>query len=65
IALEATKNKISTSVWGAPIQVGNFYKNLRDILSTDLRPQIFFRMGYSDKKFHHSPRLKIKDVLID
>ncbi len=65
IALECSKNNISTSVWGAPIQIGNFYKGLQNILSTNFRPQVFFRMGYCDKKVNHSPRLKTKDILVN
>lgn len=64
IALEANKNRMSTSVLAAPIETEDFYKDLQNILSTNFRPQIFFRIGYSGKKNRHSPRLNVNEVLI-
>lgn len=65
IALESTRNGVSTSIWGAPIETGNFYKDLQNILSTNFRPQIFFRVGYSNKSVHKSPRIHMYKVLRD
>lgn len=62
-ALVCTKHGISVSPWGAPIQVGEFHKNLQEILKTKMRPQIFFRMGYATKPSKHTPRIPNNEVL--
>ena len=62
IALLAESKNIKTSVWAAPIQIGDFYKGFQKVLQTDCRPQVFFRIGYSEKKSKHSPRLNTSDI---
>jgi nitroreductase len=57
IALLATREGLSTAMWAAPIQIGEFYKDFQKVLSTDFRPQAFFRLGYAVKQTPHSPRL--------
>lgn len=61
IALEATKIDLSTSIWGAPIESGNL-ENLQKILSTNLRPQVFFRLGYPKQEAHRSPRIHLNKL---
>lgn len=63
IALEAEKRGINTAPLAAAIQIGEFYKDLQKILATPYRPQVFFRMGYADKKARHSPRLIPQEVM--
>lgn len=63
IAIFAENNNIKTSVLAAPIQIGEFYKDLQKILNTNLRPQVLFRIGYTNKIPKHSPRLEISDVI--
>jgi len=48
----------------APIQIGEFYKELQHALQTELRPQIFARLGYSSKRVPKSPRLLLEEVLL-
>lgn len=63
IALMATQAGLSTAVWAAPIQIGEFYKKLQSTLEIDFRPQVFFRLGYPIKSTPHSPRLLAEEVL--
>ena len=57
IALEAERCNIKTHPLAAAIQIGEFYKELQNILQTAFRPQFFFRLGYYDKIVSPSPRL--------
>lgn len=63
IAIIAESNKIKISVLAAPIQIGEYYKDFQKVLQTNYRPQVFFRIGYSEKKPKHSPRLEVSDVV--
>lgn len=64
IALMATQAGLKVGVLAAPIQIDNFYQDLQEVLTTVFRPQIFFRLGYTDKVPVPSPRLKLKEVLM-
>lgn len=57
IALMATTDKLATAMWAAPIQIGEFYKDIQKILSSSFRPQALFRLGYPLGQTKHSPRL--------
>jgi nitroreductase len=63
VALECTNCGLSTHVMASPIQIGNFYKDLKRLFATPYRPEVFFRMGYALKEVHHSPRLQVEDIL--
>lgn len=63
IALLATREGLSTAMWAAPIQIGEFYKDFQQILNTKFRPQAFFRLGVAVKETPHSPRLSLEAVL--
>lgn len=63
ISLILTKYGISNSPWGAPVQIGGFFKDLQEIVGTDKRPQMFFRMGYSNKIARISPRIPYNDLI--
>lgn len=63
VALEAEKEKLSTAPLAAAIQIKDFYKQLQNILGTNQRPQVFFRLGTSAKQqTPHSPRLTTEKV---
>lgn len=64
IALEATFRGLVTAPLAAPIQVGSYYEKLQQICSMSYRPQVFFRMGYSNRIPAQSPRLDVKTVLM-
>jgi hypothetical protein len=61
--LNANKYNISTSPWGAPIQIGQFYNEISKIIESEKRPQMFFRMGYAQKNTRFSPRLSADQVI--
>jgi len=62
IALEAERQGLSTAMWAAPIQIGEYYKDFQTILNTNLRPQAFFRLGKSSKQTKHSPRIPADEI---
>jgi len=64
IALLAIREGLSTAMWAAPIQIGEYYCEFQKILQTDFRPQAFFRSGYAIKSTLHSPRLPAKELMI-
>lgn len=57
IALIAISNKLATAMWAAPIQIGEFYKDMQRVLDSNFRPQALFRLGYPLRETKHSPRL--------
>lgn len=59
IALRATRIKLSTAILAAPIQISDYYKGLQNVIKTEFRPQVFFRVGYTDKTVPHSPRITV------
>lgn len=63
IALMAEKENIRIAPMAAAIEIGDNYKKLKYTLGTNLRPQVFFRMGYGEDIVPHSPRLNLEDVL--
>lgn len=64
IALSAAREGINTAPMAAVVEFGDFYKQVQQILRTDLRPQLFFRMGYADVPTPHSPRLAQREVMV-
>jgi len=64
IALMATKEGLNTAIWAAAIQIESYYQSLQKIVNTNFRPQVFFRLGYTNKVPAHSPRLSLKDIMI-
>src|SRR3989344_7365719 len=63
IWLLATREQLSCAPLAAPVQVGDYYKNVQEILGTKSRPLGFFRLGHSDKIPRHSPRFSVEEVL--
>jgi len=57
VALIAESMNLKTAILAAPIQIGDYYKSLQKILSTFFRPQVFFRLGYTNVAIPHSPRI--------
>lgn len=64
IFLEAEREGLKIGAFGAPVEIGENYKDLQKILGTDERPQLFFRMGYSKDIPTPSPRLHLDDIVI-
>lgn len=63
IALSAEQEGLKTAPMAAAIQIGDFYKTLQRTLDITQRPQVFFRMGYSNTISAHTPRLGVTKVL--
>lgn len=64
ISLISAQLGIATAILAQIAEVGDLYKETMGILKTDLRPQLFFRLGFSSKPALHSPRRKAGEVLI-
>jgi hypothetical protein len=62
IALIATQAGMSTAPWGAPIQIGEYYRDIQKILDVSSRPQFFCRFGYPTASTHHTPRIAFTNV---
>ena len=63
LSLMACKEDVSFAVWAAPIQIGDHYKKVQELLGIDFRPQMFFRMGYATSDMGgHSPRIPANEV---
>lgn len=57
IFLEAGRYGLHVAPLAAIVQTGEYYKDLQKILRISMRPQVFFRMGYSKRQPVHSPRI--------
>ncbi len=64
IVLLATQNGLSNATMASLIELGDLHKRLAELIQTKFRPQMFFRLGYSETKAKRSPRRSLKDVLI-
>ncbi len=62
IAVEAEEKNIKNHPLVSPIEEEEFYKHLQNIIQTSFRPQFFFRLGFSDIKAPHSPRLTVNKL---
>ena len=61
--LLAEQEGLSCAPLAAPVQVGDYYKHLQNILEINYRPEVFFRLGYALKDVPHSPRLRVEDIM--
>ncbi len=64
IALIAQSMELATAVLAAPIERDNYCLTIQQLLNTDWRPQVIFRVGRPTATLPHSPRLSIEEVLI-
>lgn len=63
ISLLATKYGLAVAPLAEVVEVGEIYKETMKVLKTNLRPQLFFRLGYPSKKAEHSPRRRVINML--
>lgn len=63
IWLMAERDRLSCSPLAAPVQVGEYYKEVQNILGIKFRPQVFLRLGFARKSAKHSPRFNVQDVI--
>lgn len=64
VALLAESQNIKIGVFGAPVEIGDYYKQVQCLCQNNLRPQMVFRLGYTDKTPPRSPRLHLHSVII-
>jgi len=64
IALHAEAANLKIGVLAAAIEMQPFNDQLKEFLQTGERPQMFFRLGYTDKIPKQSPRLDPKNIII-
>ena len=63
ISLLLEQIKVSVSPWGAPIQIGNYYRKIQSDINVDGRPQFLFRIGFPISNARFSPRFNLSDVI--
>lgn len=63
VSLIATKYELAVAPLAEIVEVGEIYKETMKVLKTNLRPQMFFRLGFPTKKAEHSPRRNIDNLL--
>ena len=61
--LEATRISLNCSPLAAAIQSPEHAEKLKKVLKTDWEPQVFFRVGFGEKPFRHSPRFTVEHLL--
>ncbi len=62
ISLMLSQKGASAAVWAAPIQIGEHFKKVAMFSGKEGRPQMFFRIGYAEKKVAHSPRMPSNEL---
>lgn len=63
IWLTASGSGLKMGLFGAPIEIGNFYTDVQKVLGLSYRPQIFCRLGYASKTPPQSPRRSIDAII--
>lgn len=63
IALIVTSSGARIGMLAAPIQIGQHYRDIQNLLQTSYRPQTFSRIGFSQRIPVASPRLSFDDVV--
>ena len=64
IAVLAEENNIKVGVFAAPIETGEYFKKLQQILKITARPVMLFRLGYTNKVPRFSPRIPFKKLIV-
>lgn len=65
ISVLASRFLLATAVLASPIEIGNYHIDLQRVLGTNFRPQMLFRIGYPTKFTPPSPRLPLKEILLN
>ncbi len=65
IAIYLEKAGIKAGIFGAPIETGEYYKEIQKVLNIQQRPLMFFRIGYADKIPKPSPRLDLEQIICE
>lgn len=64
IAINCTRQNIKIGLFGAPIEIKEYYKGIQQALGINLRPYMLMRLGYTDKVPKFSPRMEWRKLLI-
>jgi hypothetical protein len=64
IWVKAQEFNIKLGIMAASIETADDYKQLMDILGTNLRPQVFMRLGYTSKVPKKAPRLNLDELIV-
>lgn len=64
LMLEFTAAGLKTSIFVAAIEMGDLYKNIQEILSTDFTPQFLFAAGFMKGNQRPTPRFSAEDKII-
>jgi len=64
VQVSAAGSGIASAVLVAAIEEGDLYKKVQEILGTDFRPQMIFRLGYPGKQSLHAPRIPVEKLLV-
>ncbi|MEN9342195.1 MAG: hypothetical protein RIQ54_451 [Candidatus Parcubacteria bacterium] len=63
IALMVTASGVRIGMLAAPIQIGEHYREIQNVLQSSYRPQTFSRIGFTRRVPVASPRLSFDDVV--
>lgn len=64
IQVSAAGSGIASAVLVAAVEEGELYKKVQEILGTDFRPQMIFRLGYPSKQSLHAPRVPVEKLIV-
>lgn len=64
LMLELMAKDVQTSVYVASVEIGDSYKEVRQITGSVDRPQFLFIAGYLRAETRHTPRRPVEDVLL-
>lgn len=65
IALRCAMENINNGPYGAPIEIGEFYRQLQAAIGSSCRPQFFARLGHAKKTPQFSPRIELEKIMIE
>jgi hypothetical protein len=65
LMLELQKDDYKTSIYLASIEIGDLYKQVREIIGAKNEPQFIFAAGKMKKKFRTTPRHDLEKKLLD
>ncbi len=65
VAIEAQSKGLSLGVMQAAIEDAEYNREFQSILNNGQKPQMFFRIGYTNKIHVHSPRIDVNKLTVN
>ncbi len=65
MAVETEIQNLRLALLAAPIEIGNHFRRLQQLLNINERPQLFFRLGYCEKIPPFAPRLPLTQIIFN